>query len=507
MAAKQIASGAVATAVGDIGPWFDGNDNCYCYLSDTGPTYYPDMYKSTEPLTGTWSIQDSGGAPSLGYGTNNCSGYLDGDTIHCITCDRVSDTKNEYRYHQFHVSTHSTTPDEWDGTVVDELIEDANAELLSTHYWGAYIRTRSDGDVIVLYNGNGVKDKGVKYASVKYARRESGSWTVDIDVSPLDAYNYYAAAMGVGESDNIYLQYNRVTGSSTNGIYVKQLNSSNTLGSATTIATTTAYQCRPQNIPYYDDGGVEVMCIGWAHSSGHQYTTYLRDNSAQTATEAVNAADNEFPFVFAMCRKANVKTNYIIYQSNTDVDLEYEENDDEGGWSSNQNLLSDGSSDFSERMMSATIADHGGGTVLAAIYRDYNWYYDEASFGQTESLVAAIDGSATVTALLSVQAPLVTAIDGSATIAADLSKISKKQLAVDLTGSGLLVGDLTRTRSIVAAIDGSGLIGADLRKKYGFLADVTADATVVSDLLVDIPVQIEVDYYIWHIQQRPIYRR
>jgi hypothetical protein len=136
------------------GPFIDGNGNVYLIVQATNKRDIR-VYKATNPET-SFALQDSGGQPTDGtaiFPTIWC--IQDGDTLH-LTSFNID---GAYEHHKFYTSDHSTTPDEWDNTVVRELIE-APSDPSAAAELSCSIAVRSDGTVVVLYNGSEDKVKG-----------------------------------------------------------------------------------------------------------------------------------------------------------------------------------------------------------------------------------------------------------------------------------------------------------------------------------------------------------
>jgi len=81
------------------------------------------------------------------------------------------------------------------------------------------------------------------------------------------------------------------------------------------------------------------------------------------------------------------------------------------------------------------------------------------------------------------EAPPATAMSGTArpTITANIPPVIE-QVAADITASGDITGDITRTRSLTADISGSGLLTGDVRRCIFFDADMSATGDLAANL-------------------------
>ena len=200
-----------------------GRDEIYAYRSPAGG-----------PLSGTW------GANSEGNGTTNfeimCVDTVRvGTTVHVAYIAR-SIVANEQWILRYATYTLGTTP-AWS---LGELIDDhSTSGTLSTETYTPWptcrIDVRSDGDVLVAYQGAFEAVKGTDRNRVKYARREGGTWTANLALDDGGDVDYDHPRCGtMTGTDNFYVTYtNRGTagseGSSASSRDEKYVNSSNTV--------------------------------------------------------------------------------------------------------------------------------------------------------------------------------------------------------------------------------------------------------------------------------------
>lgn len=201
------------------GPFKAPNGQYYVViLESTGST--PEVFMATDP-TSSFTAQDTSNNPT----TTPLSmwSYLSGSEIYIATA-RADGNNPEIQYHVF-----DTDSDAW--TTTDEEIE--NTKNVDAGFESVSIAVRSDGDVIVLYNGSVDTDMGNPYERVDYARKEGGSWTAGIDVggtSPA-AEDRSGSVVIRGSVDNMHFFWGDLPN---DDIFGRSLDSSNTLSSERT---------------------------------------------------------------------------------------------------------------------------------------------------------------------------------------------------------------------------------------------------------------------------------
>lgn len=205
------------------GPFKAPNDAIYVVLLVTGDLV-PEVYKATDPLD-SFSVQDTGNKPTHTL-CRTLWAYLSGSEIHIATGHDSTDGP-EVEYHLF-----ETSDDTW--TTVDEEIEDTkNAD------GNASIGVRSDGDIIVLYNGTADSDMGQSYTRVDYAREEGGGWTVGVDVGGTTpaAEDRQGCTLVRGSGDNMHFFWVYGLGAGEKKLRANTLDSTNGLGTERSSTT------------------------------------------------------------------------------------------------------------------------------------------------------------------------------------------------------------------------------------------------------------------------------
>jgi len=243
--AQLLTSGAEyrPTYDGRIGPWRDASGRFNGIMKETGARDNVYAFRSPAggPLSGTW------GSNSEGNGTTNFAivcvdTQLVGTTLH-VAFMAQSITAAQNWILRYATYTLGTTP-AWS---IGELVDDySTSGTLSTETYTPVptcrIDVRSDGDVLIAYQGGLETVKGTDRNRVKYARREGGSWTANIALDAGGAIDYdHPRAGEMTGTDNFYIMFcNRgdaqtegTASSSRDKRYIDSSNSINTAGGTT----------------------------------------------------------------------------------------------------------------------------------------------------------------------------------------------------------------------------------------------------------------------------------
>ena len=150
-------------------PFFVGGA-VYVIVSDSSSLQQCRMYRSTDPESG-FTEQDSANRPTQTFGISTMQAVLVGTTIHVLLCGRSGTTSLEIRYCTFNTSTN-----QW---AINEVAK-SGTSIAGGPSQGCGIGVRSDGDVLILYEGEPEAVMGTDRQRAYIGRREGGSWTVDI---------------------------------------------------------------------------------------------------------------------------------------------------------------------------------------------------------------------------------------------------------------------------------------------------------------------------------------
>lgn len=357
MARKQI---GVTDAIfaGWSGPWVDSNNNVYV-LTQEVTSFVTQIHKAgADPLVDTWTVQDDAGRPWDTVAGAPGAGWQDGTKIHVVQWEPDF---RRYEYSVFGTSDDSNA-DQWDGTIINEVVELPANEPITV---AGFIAVRSDGDVIVVYNGDTDKIMGTDYDRCDYARREGGTWTAGINVAGDSVESHSRAhAIGRGASDEMFLFYDK--GGSD---YHRRLSSANVLSTGDSISNLNTTTVSPI-VPHYDDNGVEVMTTGAVVSATSAKGEQLRNNTPQTV---LDLSGTDFT-AQRPCVAVDGTDAYLVYRSGTDDDIVVQSSaNNNASWGD----LATVSTSTAPTAVSANVIDHGAGKVLAVVYDDGDVYYDE----------------------------------------------------------------------------------------------------------------------------------
>lgn len=172
-----------------FGPFKSSGGNFYTVATPSlagGDAAELACFKSSDGSS--WTEQDSSNRPNGERNTNisvNAVQYLDaeqdGDNIHVVFSAHAAGVTDD---HFICYARFSMSSDAWqavDSTNTEYYINtvDNNSGDVEANPRVA-IGVRSDGDVIVAYNGTRTASKGNDYSRAYYARLESGTWTTDV---------------------------------------------------------------------------------------------------------------------------------------------------------------------------------------------------------------------------------------------------------------------------------------------------------------------------------------
>lgn len=273
------------------GPFKSSSGNYYLFANLSVTSSKVTAQKATDPTSSFSAIgtdQDIvAGSVALGI-----TATQEGDTIHIVGLA----SQSNYYYSSFNMST-----DAWSGTWT-KISNNTSVTNAGGRYAYALIVVRSNGDLVVLYEQQD-NVMGTIYNRVDYARRISGTWTTDVNVSTSSLANK-AEILGaaLGTSDKVHFLYIEYS----NGTRQKTLNSSNVLQTAVNVTPTDIFGC---GVSYVSGSNTKVCFVA---SDGAIPTTdsSIYFDSADsptinTSTLISSAYANNFP-------TASVDNNQII---------------------------------------------------------------------------------------------------------------------------------------------------------------------------------------------------
>jgi len=223
-----------------------------------------DVFKATDP-TSSWAIQDAANNPVLGVIANVVSQYQDGDVLHIATAE-VSGANQNYRYHTFNMAT-----DAW--VITNEVIETITT-FLPLNQWIS-ISVRSDGDVVVAYNGASETVHGAQKERIDLNVRTGGTWGGPVAIDDASAIHFGNPVITKGPlTDDMHLLWTKTTGGGSLSTYIeyeaRTLDPSDVL--STTIAAinlgSTEALTTITNAVSYEDAGTQRMCWAYTRNAG-----------------------------------------------------------------------------------------------------------------------------------------------------------------------------------------------------------------------------------------------
>lgn len=336
-----------------IGPMIDANGNIYAIIEAAHTQNAPIMIKSTDGGD-TWRGPDIANGPTEAD-AEGISIFKVGDTLHILHC------RSNIFYHRFRMSDHAT-PDDWE--IIDETVDTVGGH--STQYGSLIVR--SDGTIVAFYHDNASPSRC-------WYNIRNGTWGTPVEIDTEASTDFISANAVLAESDKIYVVYK----DDTNGeIWVRDLNSSDTLSGRTSVISGIEASSNADNIPYlslvyYDSGGEEKVMVIYAKIEGADplYHKVLTDGSLGSEVLVtdldveMNEAGNHMPIADAEVHGTEV---VIAYAEKANYDIMTVINDDEGGWGTETEDLDVDETENEANFLSGNVITHsvgnGGDTVF-----------------------------------------------------------------------------------------------------------------------------------------------
>ena len=445
----------------NAGPFVDSNNNMYYFMEYDELSADTVMLKSTDGGV-TWAPQDESNNP-----TNNdlesVDIFQDGDTLHILH------QYGDVVYHTFRMSDHPTNADTWG--ITDESVATGTTQLEQ----GCSIIVRSDGTIVGFYNNSDGTNERARYK----IRSTGGTWGSENNLDSTASTSFLGSSAVLGASDKTHVFYK----DHTNGdLYHKDLNSSDVLSSRQLVdgdaGTSTDYRLNFTNAVYYDDGGVEVICIAYIDASDtNLYARYLRDGTLQTraaisdATVLANpvAMNSRMPVASLA---VNGKTVYGIYTDLSSVDLYYASNDDEGGWGTPVEEADGVNAD----QIIANVITRSGTNYLAYVIEDTLTIGTITNGGASTPYSGYTGGSLYGEITLSA-GPTTVSLAGSLSSSGTIKKKTKFSLAGSLSSAGTTIKKGFAT--LAGSLGSSGIVSTS-KRATALLAGTLNSSGVVS---------------------------
>lgn len=356
-------------------PFISSAGNVYVFGKGT-TTNLIRAFKATDPTSSFSNV----GSDVTVTSTNAIIGLdavQQGDLIHVVTTDGAAAATIDLRYHVFDMSSDSWT------TSNETIVNDYSVVTLATAAH-AKVNIRSDGDVIVLYNGPLVNISAADRETVYYARRESGSWTVNVEVSNAGANAWFAGGVVIGANDRMHFFFINDT---TSDAYQRTLTSANALetfpASYDTSINTTQISAMACGTSYDSSGTIKVRYPQEDNTGVILLSAKLDSADAPTVstdadiTGATDIESGSHRGSFA----ANGTTLWNAFVGSADSDIYTQSNVNDGGWSTPASFVTAVSNGIR-----TNIFVRNGNYVLAMVYNDNsNTSYNEKDLGAAGS--------------------------------------------------------------------------------------------------------------------------
>ena len=393
--------GSTVRTNSDLTGWFNATSNdlalvvsdqsattdAYYFIGRDGTTATTlQAFKSTAPDTSWATI-----ANRTGFTTAilNIAGYQVGNVIHLAVQDGTMASSVATKYLSFDAAT-DTFLASTETVLAASSIATAGGGNAGQN---CSLVVRSNGNVVIFYNGTQAKVSGTFYSNVWYRERTGvNTYGTAVQVSALTANDYTNPIAVLGSSDRTHFLFFSVT-----TITQRHLTSANTLGTATTnaIASPILDACS-----YNNAGTTKVVAL----TSGRAIRFDSADNPSIASSTSVTMG--------TPVRATDDGTDaYVLYQNSTDSDLYTKKSTDNGATFGSAVSAFVGTVTAADANVSKNqlIYQRGSNVVIPYIVNDngtlkYNEYVIR-SVSTNKTLTAdggsyALTGAATTTVLL-----------------------------------------------------------------------------------------------------------
>jgi hypothetical protein len=367
--------GGLSTGVAPAGPYKAASGNFYTIGQAIGDTSALTAIKTSDPLT-TWTNVGTDKIVNGGFPIYDISCYRVGDVLHMSVITGIANV----HYVKFDMSTETySTPE-----AVDTGFDPSTST--STNPLSSNLVVRSNGEVVVIYNGSRVSSHS---RIVAKRRNTGGSWVAADGVTnptPIDAgsstVDYIDGYALLGASDRVHFHWRDAT---TSAIMHRSLDSSNTLTAATgPHGNLNQYGLNPRGVSYNNAGTQKVYVAGWDGARG--LTGIYYDSGASPTISATTATVTGL--VDSPTRAFVDGTDiYVTYNRVTDFDIYIAKSTDNGATFSGHTLVHRGVPDVTEEQrfspgqsVCGEVYTRSGQVVVPFMVRDYNnsqWVYNE----------------------------------------------------------------------------------------------------------------------------------
>lgn len=458
--------------IGGLTPYLY-NDNVYVIVQAGTDASKLRAFKATDPSS-SFSNVGTDFAVTSGNTIVGMATVQDGSKIHVATCDYTSVLTVDIRYHVFDCST-----DTW--TTTNETIKD-NLAAVGTNSPGAVaIGIRSDGDIIVLYNGASAAVMGTDYNRVKYARREAAVWTVDVAVDNAGAAHWMVDGLVRGASDRMHFFFKDDTADDG---YQRCLTSANALeafpAAYDTTLCTNAGGGIQGGVSYVSGGTTKVRFPVTDATLSDRLSVKLDSADAPTVstdaditgTNSTHASTSGISYNCGMA--ANGTTLYFVYNDDFATgNIYFISNANDAGWSATPTLI-DGSPATYAVWVYPNIYTRGSNIVIGLVwygssdgvkYNEYTLVAGGSAISATAAASVTWTGTSTATGAFSDTAAASVTWQGTGLYKAAASiaaTASVTWVGVEVEGGTIASGALSAAAAASVTWGGTGLYPAAL---------------------------------------------
>jgi hypothetical protein len=464
-------------------PFISSGGNVYIFGKTTTTTNLA-AFKATDPET---SFSAVGTDVTVGGTILWVDAFQVDDVIHVVTTSGSSGDL-DYDYHTFNMAT-----DAWD------ISAEAIVTAVDAAVFGAgSIVVRSDGDVIVLHQGEFNRDMGSNHPQLVYSRREGGSWTNDVSVGNSLTADWIAGGTVLGSSDRAHFFFVEDSGADAYQRTLTSANALETFPSAYSSANVNDWGAVMQGVSYVSGAATKVRYPNFPTANGQADAAELDSADAPTVTtttDITGATVLGSPFstshVYAM--SADDTTLWGTFAA-SDGDVWTQSNEDDAGWDSPAEFYDDTTSIGGAK---TNIYTRGSDTVIAmqfTVGSPATSYYHEkvlssgpattdADFGMDAAAALTMGGESTAASPFDSDAAAALTWNGTATASSDWSSTAAATLT--WAGAEVLAASATDWQSDAAATltwEGQGFHSASWESAAAASLTWNGTATASADL-------------------------
>ena len=394
MALPVTITGLDAGAQYNSQPFISSGGNVYVFGRDSTDESKMRAFKATDPTSSFSNVgTDFDVDATAGVVVRNLVAYQVSDVIHIVTSTAaLTDSAYAIKYHTFNMAT-----DAW--VITNEAVVSPSTPLSTSACNHVGMAIRSDGDVIVLYNGNSAASMGSDYRRVYYARREGGTWTVDVGVDNGGADHWDASGVVLGSSDRMHLFF---LNDDLSDAYQRTLTSANSLEAfpsaydtdISTVESTSIFS----GVSYVSGANTKVRFPSTDATANTLNSVKLDSADAPTVSidsDITGATGQSAGFLDASF-SVNGTTLWNTFVNSTD-DIYTQSNADDGGWTTPESFLVG-----SILNLRTNIYTRGSDVVLAIVYSISGAvnYHEKVIVAGGSTLTATATATATWTGAL-----------------------------------------------------------------------------------------------------------